>query len=196
MGWSDHNWGTETCDNWCNFLNFANFNQFLEIASCCHFRRPTDIVLDFFLSSDAIFYVGNKVCARWNQRVHKKLKKDVKREFSEHFFVPKSEHKSKMDQNATRETILNHICFLICFLNITILMSFVLGIFQKIALCFRYFLLMQNWQNKKKQELPQFFSHIYSTTSQRIYNKPGSFLARNHTVEKLKFNGILWYIFV
>ena len=42
--------------------------------------------LKFFSSSDSIFYVGNKVCARWEQKEHQKLEKYDKKEFSEYFF--------------------------------------------------------------------------------------------------------------
>ena len=38
----------------------------------------TYVVLDFFSSSNSIFYVGNKVFVRLHQKVHQKLKKYAK----------------------------------------------------------------------------------------------------------------------
>ena len=66
------------------FLLFANFNQFREI----------DVVLFFSSSSDSIFYVGNKAGATWDQKVHQDML----------LFLPKTEQKSKIDQNVCRGT--------------------------------------------------------------------------------------------
>ena len=60
--------------------------------------------------SDAIFYVGNKVCASWDQNLHKKWQKYAKKFFERIFFLTKTVQKSKIDQNTKWET-LNHICF-------------------------------------------------------------------------------------
>ena len=58
-----------------------------------------------FSPSVFMFYVSKKVCARWDQKVHQKLQKYAKKEFSEHFFfLPKVEQKYKADQSAKRET--------------------------------------------------------------------------------------------
>ena len=51
------------------------------MASCWHFPRLADNVLDFFFTH--WLHVGNKVWARWDQKVHQKLQKYAKKEFSE-----------------------------------------------------------------------------------------------------------------
>ena len=51
----------------------------------------------------SIFYVGNQVCARWDQKVHQKLQIYAEKEFLEHFLLLKTEQKSKLDQNAKRK---------------------------------------------------------------------------------------------
>ena len=94
-GWSDHNRGTETCDNRCNFLNFANFNQFLEIASCCHFRRPTDIVLDFFYPQTPYFMLVTKFVPDGIKEYIRNCKKMLKESFQNTFLCRKVSTKVK-----------------------------------------------------------------------------------------------------
>ena len=85
------------------FLFFAYINQFREIASCWHFRRPADVALVFFFSSsESIFYAGNKVCARWDQKKYQKLQNMLKKSFWNTFFLAKTEQKIKIDQNVKR----------------------------------------------------------------------------------------------
>ena len=80
-------------------LKDKRHNQCVEIASCWHFPRPTNVVLVFYSSSDTAFHVGNKN-AGWDKNVHQKLQNYAKKEFLELFLLPKTEQKSKVDQNA------------------------------------------------------------------------------------------------
>ena len=57
------------------------------------------VVLVFYSSSDTAFHVGNKN-AGWDKNVHQKLQNYAKKEFLELFLLPKTEQKSKVDQNA------------------------------------------------------------------------------------------------
>ena len=76
-------------------LSIANLNQFQEIVSCLHFWRPEDVALVFLSSSDSIFYVSNKDCARWNQKLHHKLQKNAKKCYWKFFFPQKLSKKVK-----------------------------------------------------------------------------------------------------
>ena len=93
-GWRDRVSSNEIRDK-RHVLSIANLNQFQEIVSCLHFWRTTDVVLVFLSSSDSIFYVSNKVCARLNQKLHHKLQKNAKKCYWKFFFRQKLSKKVK-----------------------------------------------------------------------------------------------------
>ena len=92
LGWSD----TEIQDKWDSFfLIFANFNQFRAIASCWHFQRPANVVLDFFYPQTLYFILVIKFVPVGIEGCIRDCKNMLKKSFQSTFFCWKLNKKVK-----------------------------------------------------------------------------------------------------
>ena len=87
LGWSDCVWGTEIWAKWYIFSFFANFNQFQEIVSCWHFRRPKDIVMFFPHPQTSYFMLIIKFVPGGIKKILRNCKNMLKGVFRNSFFA-------------------------------------------------------------------------------------------------------------